>query len=123
MPKTDSTQTNLSPSGNIMGAGMAAGHIKRGYDLFKGGDARGAVSEFRQAIELDPGSSETYGYLGKAYEELGQWNEALQVYLQLVRLTPNDAKSHYFLGIAYKNLGRWDKAVKSFEEALRLTPK
>lgn len=123
MPEINSATKNVSPSGSSAETGIAAGHVKRGCELLKRGDARGAINEFRQATELDPKSSEAYGYMGRAYEELGQWGEALQIYQQLISLGPDDAKSHYYLGTAYKNLGRWDEAVKSFKEALRLTSK
>ena len=61
--------------------------------------------------------------MGRAYEELGQWDEAVQVYKQLVLLKPDDAKALYCLGTVYKNLCQWEEAVRSFEEALRLTSK
>lgn len=123
MPEASSVTTNLYQSNNNAETGIAAGHIRCGCDLLKRGDIRGAIGEFRQAIELDPKSPEAYGYLGKAYEELGQWNEAVQAYKQLVVLKPDDAKARYCLGTVYKNLCQWEEAVRSFEEALRLTSK
>lgn len=103
-----------------MRKGRGKRHDKRGYVLLKEGKFWEAISELEVAIEDDPWSPEAYVYLGMAYENVGQWMRAINVYKRLTRLRPNDAKAHYHLGVAYKNLCQWEKAAESFEKALRL---
>jgi len=41
-----------------------------------------AIEQCRKTLELDPGFHTVYGYLGRAYEQKGQYTEALAAYLE-----------------------------------------
>ncbi len=50
-----------------------------GYTAFQLGNFPVAISQFEKVIELDESYSSVYPYLGSAYEEEGQIDEALQI--------------------------------------------
>src|SRR5439155_4609809 len=72
----------------------AAQFLKPNFEL--------ALQELLRAIEADPSLSQSYYYLGKVYEKVGQESqkkimEKLKVYLVL---NPNDPWANYFYGVS-----------------------
>lgn len=61
-------------------------HLDRGWDLAQSGDARGAMSSARRAIELAPDSPEAYNLLGYAASLDGDCEEAVEAYEQAIAL-------------------------------------
>ena len=49
--------------------------------------------------------------LAYIYEEHGQWDKALNLYLRIIKLKSKDAQSHRDLANSYSQLGNWKKAL------------
>lgn len=60
---------------------------------------------------------------GKAYKELGLYQEAIEEYRKAIRLCPNFPDFHSRLGTAYRENGMPDEAEASFRTALKINPK
>ncbi len=90
------------------------------YDIHKRDYGQG-ISEFRKAIEIDSVSeTKYYYYLGYAYIDAMQYDDALKMFNKLVSMRENDASSHDALGTVY--LMKWDfeNALTEFRYALKI---
>jgi tetratricopeptide (TPR) repeat protein len=63
-----------------------------------------------------------YKYLGAAYDELGQFVDALKVYTKAIMLAPQDPDLRNDLGLAYFNIGSYAESIKAFRQALNIDP-
>ena len=61
-------------------------HLDRGWDLAQSGDARGAESSARRALELAPDSPEAFNLLGYVASLEGDTDEAIEAYQQAIAL-------------------------------------
>ena len=59
------------------------------------GEFEQAISEYRQAIALNPNSPIIHNRLGVAYSELKQYDAALDAYQKALVLSPMTAEPHY----------------------------
>jgi tetratricopeptide (TPR) repeat protein len=84
-----------------------------------------AISEFRQAIKLDPKYPRAHGFLGYAYLEHYQeegYPQARKEFEQEVKLRPDDYHVLELLGIANVNLRDFPAAEAALLDAVRLRP-
>ena len=67
-------------------------------------------------------ASEAKAYIdrGIAYENQGQYQEAIESYKQVTRINPNDDKAYSRLGSLYGKLNRFQEAIDACKEATRL---
>jgi Flp pilus assembly protein TadD len=98
----------------------------RGEDLLRAAVSTEKLSDrvviLRQAVEANPASTPALLELGKAYRDLAQYDEAIEVFVRLARLDPNNAEAHRELGVAYSKSGNAQLAASSLREAVRLEP-
>jgi serine/threonine-protein kinase len=91
-------------------------------------DYPGAITEFREAIRLEPGDYRAYANLGIALGGLGQDAEAADVTETAIRLCPADAdprlraRLQADLGIALSAAKRREGAIAAFRRAIDLDP-
>ncbi len=81
-----------------------------------------AVTNFEEAIRLQPGYIEAYHNLGNCLLKQGRPAEALVRFGQALTLQPRLAEAHNSMGVALSDQGEYEKAVGHFREALRLRP-
>lgn len=84
-----------------------------------------AISEFRQAIKLDPRYPRAHGFLGYAYLEHFQeegYPQAREEFEKEVKLHPNEYQVWELLGIADVNLREFPAAETALLRAARLHP-
>ncbi len=74
-------------------------------------------NEYKEAIRLNPTENNYYA-LGKAYLELGQYNDAGNQFNTVKRLAPDSPNGNYGLGLAYSRQGRFEDAIRQFKEAI-----
>jgi tetratricopeptide (TPR) repeat protein len=89
----------------------------------KAGDYEKAVEVYEEAIEMDPGSSRAYFYLGKAHATEGHIEESKKMMEKAVAINPA-YKPYAFLtlGVAEANKGMYGPAAEYFTAALDADP-
>jgi tetratricopeptide (TPR) repeat protein len=86
-------------------------------------DEQDAVTEFREALRLDPGMDPARIALGQILISLHQDSDAAPVLLEYTRHQPKDAQGFYDLGLAYQGLKKSDAAISAFQHAADLDPR
>jgi protein O-mannosyl-transferase len=97
-------------------------YARLGLVFSKEGRTDEAISQYRQALRLNPDDADTHYNLANALYRKGLLDEAIGEYQENLRLNPNDAGGHNNLGIALFQAGRRLEAITHFQEALRLKP-
>ena len=93
-----------------------------GILLLTAGQAPEAISQYRQALRIEPDNPDILNALGHALFEAGRIGEAVDCYEQILRIQPDFAEVHNNLGVALTRLGRRAEAMEHFEQALRFKP-
>jgi tetratricopeptide (TPR) repeat protein len=100
----------------------AEAHSNLGTILLRQGHAREAVSQFEQALRIDPDYNEALINLGSTLLQMGQVQEAIARYEQAVRTHPGSPEAYNNLGVALARLGRVQEAIQNWRQALRINP-
>lgn len=98
--------------------------VVRGANYLKGNATNEAIREFRQALSLDPQSSEAHILLGYTYRLLGSYEmigEAKAEFQQGLAIDPTSAWARLHLAKIYLDLGFVKKAKEVLEERLEVT--
>jgi tetratricopeptide (TPR) repeat protein len=83
---------------------------------------KGAVQAFQQALEIDPGSTETQFNLVGAYLGSGQKEKGLELAHALSDQAKNDVRTHFTLGVFLAKQREYSEAIHEFETADALQP-
>ena len=81
-----------------------------------------AVSSFRGAIALNPGSAMAQNGLGEALGELKQYQPALRAFQQAVNLDSSFVRARYNMGVTYDRLGQMKYAEFVYKILIREHP-
>ena len=81
-----------------------------------------AISNFNQAIELDPQFASAFYERGNTYFDQQQFEAAIASYDQAVATDPQFAPAYLNKGIGQENLGRPELAIQSYEQVIKLDP-
>jgi TolB-like protein/Tfp pilus assembly protein PilF len=100
---------------------LAAAHCTVAYvKMVRDFDWSGAEQEFKRALELSPGSDDTYDLYGRLCAGLGRYDEALALQYRARELDP---LAHRMDGVTtLLRAGRYAQAVTDAEAALELEP-
>jgi len=79
-----------------------------------------AISDYSEAIRLDPNYANAYCGRGIAYYEVKNYDKAISDYSEAIRLDPSLANAYYGRGIAYLQTGNRAEANADFGTAERL---
>jgi S1-C subfamily serine protease len=91
----------------------------RAYDAK--GEHTKAISDFSQAIQLNPNHAKAYFERGYAYYQLGQHNRSVQDYSESIRLKADEPIFFWQRGEAYAAIGHQEKARADYQKAISLT--
>jgi tetratricopeptide (TPR) repeat protein len=69
------------------------------------GENRQAISDFNEAIRLDPKNAAAYNNRGLAYQSVKNSPQAISDYSQAIQLNPNYAEAYCNRGALYMNQG------------------
>jgi tetratricopeptide (TPR) repeat protein len=97
----------------------------RGYIELKTGDAQGAISHFKLALQHLPPSSGIDLHedcLANAYLELGMIPNAIVEYQRILKINPNYPLAYYHLGLSYKKMHDRTNAAIAFQRFLQASP-
>lgn len=81
--------------------GTGREHFEKGWLYAEKGWWDQAVTEFKEAVRLDPSDAKARHSLGVAFARKSVWNLALAEFKEAVRLEPTLPQAHYGLGVAY----------------------
>jgi adenylate cyclase len=101
----------------------ALSHQAAGWMLWVDRQFDQAIAQFKEAIELDPGDSFSYAYMGGALYSSHRAAEAVAQIRFAMRLDPHYPSEYvHFLGLAQFALEQYGQAAASFETAIKLNP-
>ncbi len=116
----------------------AVAHLNRGIAFYEKGNYDRALSDYNDALRLDP-SADAYYQRGLVYYAKDDYDRAIADYDVAIKLGPNrkayggDGKligskqvvAHYYYarGNAYRAKGNYDRAIADYNEAIKLDPK
>ena len=110
--------------GSLAGAATneAAKRNDRGAEMLKQGKLDEALTQFQQAVTLDPGFLVAQQNLAYAYDQLGRADEAIIAYKRAIDLDPRNAFVFNNLGVLYTKKGQNDEAIQVLEQGLKIDP-
>jgi tetratricopeptide (TPR) repeat protein len=82
-----------------------------------------AISDYDEAIRLNPKDVSAYVNRGDAYRHNGDYDRAISDYDQAISLAPERAIAYFSRGFAYARKGDYDRAIADYDQAIRLDPK
>jgi lipoprotein NlpI len=92
-----------------------AWHDKDQFDL--------AISDFNEAIRIDPRLAPAYNSRGIAWGSKGKLDLAVADFAEAIRLEPKYAEAYYNRAVAYNDHRDFDHAISDFTVAVTLDPK
>lgn len=95
----------------------------KGSAAMRSGNATEAVEEFKQFLQVQPGSAEGYFNLGLALQSAGQLEPALTAFHKAGKLQPGMRGIALFSGIVDYKLNRLSEAHEELSQATRTEPK
>jgi tetratricopeptide (TPR) repeat protein len=94
---------------------------QRGIAAYRAGDFLGAISNFDEAIRLNPDDAQSYNIRGNVWDELGILERALADYEEAIRLDPNSPAVFRDRAILWQRQGALDKALVDLDRAIRFS--
>jgi tetratricopeptide (TPR) repeat protein/S1-C subfamily serine protease len=94
----------------------------QGVDKAIAGKLQEAITDFDQAIRLNPNFAVAYYSRGSTRRELGDKKGAITDFDQAIRLNPNDAGFYSNRGVVRNDLGDKKGAIADYTQAIRLDP-
>ncbi|HSP45163.1 MAG TPA: tetratricopeptide repeat protein, partial [Chthoniobacterales bacterium] len=87
-----------------------------------GGRVVPALERTAKVAEILPRDAQAQLNYGKALQEAGQPEKAIEKYEFALSRNPGLAEAEFFLGLAWSDLGEIDKSIAHYERALTLSP-
>lgn len=107
-------------SGKYSGDELATLYLDRGVEQ---GDPNAGLADFSEALRINPKSFRALSNRGATYNELEQYDRALEDLNQAVELKPDYAMAYRNRGDAYRGKGDREHAIADYRKALSLNPK
>ena len=83
-----------------------------------------AIQYYKDAIRIKPKSTEAWYDLGKCYQDLGNWSNAIASYSTLLKIDANNKYAHYNTGVIYfLALKKYPEAIEQYTQAIGIDPK
>jgi hypothetical protein len=109
-------------SRKMVGRQLAGVYAVRGYQRQTKFDIEGALSDYREALRLDPTIVSVFNNRGNIYRDVGDYDKALADYDQALALHPQGADALASRGWIFQQKGDTDRAKRDFKQALAAGP-
>jgi tetratricopeptide (TPR) repeat protein len=83
---------------------------------------RRAITDYDEAIRIDPTFAQAYYNRGNSYSALGQHERAITDYDEAIRVDPTFAQAYTNRGRSYSALGQHERAITDYDETIRVDP-
>lgn len=100
----------------------ALAHCYMGRALMSAGKLQDAISQYQQALRIEPDFAEVRCNLAVLLGQTGNINEAITQYELALRNADGFAEAHFNLAMLLAATGRFEEAVAQYERALRIKP-
>jgi tetratricopeptide (TPR) repeat protein len=84
---------------------QAEDHYYAALDFYAEGQHEQAVAEYQKAIAADPTFADALHGLARAYQDMNQLDEAIEISKKIAEIEPNDVLAHTSLSILYQKKG------------------
>ena len=81
-----------------------------------------AISDFTEAIRLDPNYEGAYINRANAFSSKGNYDRAISDLNEAIRISADDSVAYFNRGWDYEELRNFDKAISDYSEAIRIEP-
>ena len=104
------------------------GFKRQNYFQFLGGqyeeagDIQRAYPYYKEAVDMDGGSSEIYYMCGNKMLHMGRFDDAVRAYNKSVRLAPQVKEPRMNLAVAYIKMEDFQKAAETYLDVLKIDP-
>jgi tetratricopeptide (TPR) repeat protein len=110
-------------TGSVMdNSSISQSLMRRGWEKVGKQDYRGAITDFTQAMRLDPKAVYPYFSRGTLYSRLGDHARAFLDFTQGLKVDPTDHGLYYGRALAREQLGDQSGALEDFRNVLTLKP-
>lgn len=89
-----------------------------GVSYFNKGEHKKALSNFQEALKIDPNHLESLYAMGLVLYNQNEYDKALKCFDKVVKIDPQFNKAYYDIGLIHSKNYEYDKAFDSFIEAL-----
>ena len=96
-------------------------YFNLGNKLLELGKIEAAIDCYRDAIKLQPNSSELYQKIGEVLTQKGELESALVILDLGIKLTPKSPRCYYLLGEVWREKKEYDLAILAYSRAIELT--
>jgi formylglycine-generating enzyme required for sulfatase activity/uncharacterized protein with PIN domain len=100
----------------------AQAYFDKGKSYYDNNDFDNAITQFNEAIRLEPNNAEAYFKRGSAYWRKDQIDIAIRDFDNALGLDPNHYWAYMSRGMAYLDKDQYDTAIGDFDTAIRLDP-
>jgi tetratricopeptide (TPR) repeat protein len=100
----------------------AQDHYTRGMERYAKKELDQAISEYNEAIRLDPDSASVFCCRALAWSDMKQLDKAIADYDEAIRLDPNFAAAYNNRANAWAAKMEFAKAIADYGEAIQLDP-
>ena len=114
--------TQLITGGTLRGKALGAAYVFRGKAQAQRNEMKAAISDFSEALKLDPRATDALYNRGAAYALIGQTNYALADFAHVLELAPSDSDTLFYRALIYVNQGKIEAAVQDLSAVLGQRP-
>ena len=101
---------------------MSNQKVESGNRAYFNDDYQRAISEYSQAIELNPNNAIAYRNRGTSYANLQSYSRAAKDFSKVIELEPNNASGYIGRGAAYIYMMKYNSAISDLTDAIELNP-
>ena len=109
-------------SGKLSTADLAITFYNRGIEWSNKHDYAHAITDYTEAIRLNPQLAQAFNNRGIAYDNLNDYARAIADYSEAIRLNPKYALALYGRGLAKAGLGQSAGSKADMARALAIDP-